>query len=433
MRWSQALLVVAAAVAVVGCGSGSSVVSKDVVDAAVDVGQADGAVLPDGKLDVDPTETGGIDAVWDAPDAASPTCQPGEGCFLDKCKDNGECQSGWCVQHLGEGVCSQPCQEECPAGWKCRQVSGGGPDVLFICVSEYATLCRPCAGAGDCKSPGGSEDVCVAYGTAGSFCGGKCEANDDCPWGFSCKDVQTVDGIDVRQCVADAGDCPCTDLSVELVLWTPCAVQNEFGKCGGKRVCSTEGLLDCDAQTPGIETCNGTDDDCDGSTDEPLEVDGDYVNLCDDGNPCTDDQCKGGQGCLYEKLQSGECIHGDPCTVADHCVAGECVGNPVICDDDNPCTDDTCDGAGGCQFEANSAGCDDGDPCTVADNCSQTVCAGVSIPCDCQKDADCALLEDGDLCNGTLHCKLEEWPYKCAVKPGTVAECPVPPAGPDAP
>ena len=73
---------------------------------------------------------------------AGPQCEAGEGCFLDPCLDNSDCLSGWCVEHLGEGVCTVACQEECPQGWSCQQV-GIGPDVQYICVSKHANLCRP--------------------------------------------------------------------------------------------------------------------------------------------------------------------------------------------------------------------------------------------------------------------------------------------------
>jgi len=111
----------------------------------------------------------------DSEEAVLPrACALGEGCFLDECDDNSGCQSGWCVQHLGEGVCSQTCQEECPQGWTCKQVAETEPDVVYICVSDYANLCRPCATNADCTSTGGAEDACIYYGPDGSFCGGPC-------------------------------------------------------------------------------------------------------------------------------------------------------------------------------------------------------------------------------------------------------------------
>ena len=54
----------------------------------------------------------------------------------------------------------------------------------------------------------------------------------------------------------------------------------------GWRVCGKAGLSECDAATPAEETCDGSDNDCDGFVDGP--------NLCDDGEECTKDECKGG-------------------------------------------------------------------------------------------------------------------------------------------
>jgi subtilisin family serine protease len=49
------------------------------------------------------------------------------------------------------------------------------------------------------------------------------------------------------------------------------------------------------------------------------------------------------------------------------CVAGGC-------DDGNPCTDDVCDPATGCQHAANTASCSDGSECTLADQCNSGRC-----------------------------------------------------------
>ncbi len=429
------LLLIALAIAISACTGSNSVVEfdKDLAaapdtrtDAAADATVAEDVAPADSRLpdiffpedqlffDTSPEDTGG------------PACAPGEGCFLDQCTENSDCQSGWCVEHLGEGVCTQQCQEECPQGWSCKPVGAGGPDLVFVCVSDFANLCKPCSQTDDCESPGGAQDVCLAYGDHGNFCGGGCNEDADCPWGFSCVTSDTVDGIQMTQCRADAGVCPCSSKSVELALWTPCFVENDWGLCGGKRICTAEGLTECDAGLPAEELCNGIDDDCDGDVDEPTEVGGDYINLCDDENECTNDTCAGEAGCQHEALDEGECKDGDSCTVGDHCEAGVCVGNPVLCDDSNPCTDDSCNGTGGCLFEPNNADCDDDDPCTVADECNAGQCGGVAIACDCLTDADCEPLEDGDKCNGTLLCDTTALPYQCRVDAATIVTCPAP-------
>ena len=380
------------------------------------------AVSPDAGPEITPTETSS-DTMLE--------CLPGEGCFMDKCSENSECQSGWCVEHMGEGVCTVACQEECSAGWSCKPVGSGGPDIVYICVSDYSNLCKPCVINSDCKNVGGADDVCLDYGHEGQFCGGICDQQQECPWGFTCKEADTVDGVVLYQCVADAGLCPCTGKSVSLGLWTPCGTGNEFGTCEGKRICMEGGLSDCDAAAPAEEICNGADDDCDDEIDEPSLFEGKYLELCDDGNPCTADACKGESGCDYESLTEGECVDGDACTIGDHCEDGVCKGLPIACDDDNVCTDDVCDGLGGCTVEHNQAPCDDEDPCTVADQCSQGECKGFQVECDCLVDADCGLLEDGNLCNGSLFCDTEKVPYQCAVDPATMVDC-LQPEGPAA-
>ena len=435
MRRSLISIALLAALNILACDSdgagpgGGGDTLPDPDTAVVDGGAGDLAVaeLPPG--DLSPAADTHPDVGPDQPNL--PACDPGEGCFLDPCGENGDCQSGWCVEHMGDAVCTTTCQEDCPAGWACQQVAGTDPDVVFICVSAHANLCKPCADAAGCASTGGAEDVCVDYGAEGSFCGGACGADEECPWGFSCQEVPTTDGVTLSQCVADAGVCPCTPTSVALGLWTPCAADNEWGTCAGKRVCTADGLGPCDAPTAVAETCNGLDDDCDAATDEPLEVGGDYVNLCDDDNPCTTDSCDGAAGCSHAAIDGGECVDGDPCTAGDHCEAGACVGLPIVCDDGDPCTDDSCDGLGGCMSEFNGDPCDDGNPCTVGDHCQEGTCAGYAAGCTCTVDADCGPPDD-DLCNGALICDTASWPYQCIVDPASVIDCPAP-AGPDAP
>ncbi len=420
-----------------GCSTNSGVVQVDgeslpdaIEVAANEAGPLD-LVVPEDQVATDELDLGYVfDA--DLPGEIPFGCQPGDGCFLDPCQDNGDCLSGWCVEHMGDDVCTQTCSEECPPGWSCKKLADTDPDVVFVCVSDHASLCKPCAAGTDCQGLGGTEGPCLQYGGEGSFCGGGCATDDDCPWGFSCSEAVTVGGVSTVQCVADAGSCPCTDKAVELSLSTPCQITSEFGTCPGQRVCTEDGLTDCDALVPGAESCNGIDDDCDGDVDEPTLEQGKLRELCDDDNDCTEDLCLGETGCEHAALQGDECKDGNPCTIADHCEAGLCIGKQVDCDDDNPCTDDACDESGGCVYEDNVAKCDDGDPCTVADQCEATECAGVSVPCDCQENGDCGALEDGDQCNGTLVCDVSVLPYQCAVDPATVIVCPEP-TGADAP
>ncbi len=402
---------------------------KDVADLSADQGTPGDLVSPElARVDVLPLETVDLETRTEDP----PICQPGDGCFGDLCQANADCLSGWCVDHMGDSVCSQHCVEECPPGWTCKTVSDAGPDVVSICVSDMANLCKPCATSEGCQTVAGADGACLDYGDEGSFCGGTCQADDDCPWGFVCGDAVTMEGVALTQCLAESGTCPCTDKAIESGLTTPCARSNEWGTCVGKRTCTEDGLSDCDAAAPAEEVCNGQDDNCDGDIDEALFVEGDYVNLCDDEDDCTKDLCLGQSGCQNSALTGTECSDEDPCTVVDLCQEGVCVGQPVDCEDDNPCTDDSCSAEGGCTHVANTLPCDDEDVCTVGDHCTQGQCMGQPVSCDCQADADCLKLEDGDLCNGILHCNLNTYPYQCEVVPESVVVCPQP-SGPDAP
>ncbi len=407
-------------ISVLGCSGPGETVVADAADTAPDTGTRGDLATDANELTL-LSETTSLDLldlwVFDGgPDVPFVECLPGQGCFLDPCQNNVECQSGWCLEHMGEGVCTQQCQEECPPGWNCQAV-GTGPDLTFVCISTVSNLCKPCTTGADCKSPGGADDVCVDYAEEGAFCGGKCGTDDDCPWGFSCRETQTVEGIPLKQCVADAGVCPCTAKSASLGLSTPCQQSNDAGTCSGKRYCSDAGLTDCDAPLPADESCNGLDDNCDGEIDEAT---------CNDDNACTQDACLGKEGCQYLPLTGTECIDGNPCTVADLCTEGICAGTPVACDDDNVCTDNSCDETGGCLFTPNTAPCDDANPCTVADACQNGACVGFPVDCECLADADCAVLEDGNVCNGSLVCDTTKTPHKCVVAEDSVMVCPAP-------
>ena len=55
-------------------------------------------------------------------------------------------------------------------------------------------------------------------------------------------------------------------------------------------------------------------------------------------------------------------------------------GAPVVCDDNNACTDDSCNPGTGCVFTANANACDDGNACTTGDTCSAGSCTGTPVP-----------------------------------------------------
>ncbi len=112
---------------------------------------------------------------------------------------------------------------------------------------------------------------------------------------------------------------------------------------------------------------------------------------CNDDNPCTDDSCQPAKGCVY-KNNFAACDDGDACTVGDACLGGACISGPQACDDGNPCTTDQCDPqTGACTNLADDAlPCSDGSACTLGDACVAGACVpGAANGCD-----------DGNPCTG---------------------------------
>ena len=64
--------------------------------------------------------------------------------------------------------------------------------------------------------------------------------------------------------------------------------------------------------------------------------------VCNDNNPCTDDACDANLGCTFTANEA-ECNDGNDCTLNDYCAAGSCVGKSILdCDDGDICTNDVC-------------------------------------------------------------------------------------------
>lgn len=146
-------------------------------------------------------------------------------------------------------------------------------------------------------------------------------------------------------------------------------------------------------------------------------------------------------------VEGAACDDFDACTVNDQCAGGVCRGTALDCDDDVPCTVDTCLGgrcqhamqAGFCRVDGacwtngqynpqndclkclsatsesawssdDGRKCDDGDACTTGEVCGAGgVCGGGVTPreiCDDQIDNDCDGKTDGDdpACGGVETC-----------------------------
>jgi len=119
----------------------------------------------------------------------------------------------------------------------------------------------------------------------------------------------------------------------------------------------------------------------------------------DTADAVVDTQCVG--------VRTGDpCDDGNPCTSGDKCIDEVCRGALVQCNDDDPCTDDSCDPVDGCVYTPNTATCDDGNACTTSDKCEAGTCAGRPASNLACNDGDPCTLQDvctEGVCAGELN------------------------------
>ena len=379
------------------------------------------------------------------------SCEPDAGCIFtensDPCDDESVCTT---VDVCQGGICTGTeelaCEEEnpCKAG-KCDADTGCySVDLEASCDDGSACTMDDICVAGECQ-PGAelecdddnlcTDDSCDAAvgcvfdpNTEPCEDGNACTENDACADGkclpgdeVTCDDenVCTTDSCDVKEgCLFAANDEGCNDddfcTTVDICSNSEC-VGTEPLDCDDENLCtddSCEPLQGC-AHADNVEPCDDgdictVDDACGEGSCQPGGA-----QECDDANTCTKDTCDPADGCLFEAID-GECEDGSVCTEGDTCVDGVCTaGGPIPCDDENPCTTDSCDPADGCVFTNNTVSCDDNSACTADDVCSDGTCVGVELACDdkndctddsCNPDSGCvftpntAPCDDGSLC-----------------------------------
>ena len=165
---------------------------------------------------------------------------------------------------------------------------------------------------------------------------------------------------------------------------------------------------------------------------------------CDDGDACTlgekcdgQHQCSGGGnacGCS-SNADCAKLEDGNPCNGTLFCDDSgdqpQCKVNPATIVQCPPhvqlCHENVCKpSTGECtgRKKTDNTPCEDGDKCTEGEACFAGLCLGGTSICDCKASSDCAKLEDGNPCNGTLFCDNTSFPHKCKVNPKTVVACP---------
>ena len=95
---------------------------------------------------------------------------------------------------------------------------------------------------------------------------------------------------------------------------------------------------------------------------------------CDDDDPCTLDSCTEDEFCINEAIEG--CEEEEEPVFTDECISS------ADCDDGNICTLDTCNVWVGCEHIPQSNPCDDGLSCTQDDTCFEGACSGEPLDCD---------------------------------------------------
>lgn len=408
------------AISMVACGGGGAGPVFDGMDVAQDLGGEANVLL-------DTFDRGGTEGVAQevGPEVA-PFCKDGEPCDdKDPCTYGERCLSGACVGGIryacddgrdcttdtcdGQGNCGYEVKEgTCLIAGICRQAGEADPQ-------NPCAACEPALSV-DAWQPAREDEACEPSLDACTLApqGGVCRSG-------TCEPVTTSS----RLC---ADENPCTDDVCDPVkgcMYLPL---------------SGETCFIASACEPG--TCR------EGVCVVPFGA------SCDDGNPCTVDQCEPEEGCSYILLDGISCEDGSLCTLEDRCVAGQCVGEPLncndgnictqdgchpvtgcwhdladnaccqggvsVCDDGNPCTDDGCDPLTlECMVTFNEAFCDDKDPCTVMDTCFMGECRGRPKACD--DGNPCTL--DSCIAGQCFHAALDQVPCDDGLECSTGDHC----------
>lgn len=424
------------------CSAGECVSGANVCECEVDAHCGEDTNLCNGKLICDVTgQYGPKNKCIDDPttavncDTSQDTVCTSTVCETAFNQDLGE-TVGQCVKKFHEGsICNDG--DECTATDTCtaqgacegaeKECSDGNPCTDDTCNSNLQGGCTFPANSAPCEDG--------LFCTSGDTCADKqCKPGQglDCDDGNLC--TTDICSIETDSCKhLPKTNTPCDDGDV-CTEGSSCTQDGECGDsipvlCEDGDACTADA---CDSDVPGgcvapVAVGLTCDDSNQCTFDDACQADGTCVGAdkaCDDLDPCTLDTCQSADlteaPCQHELAVGGACDDGNSCTENDVCnyipalpeMGLVCFGQQVECDDQNPCTQDSCDASlnVGCAFEdedpTDCTFCQSDDDCEGLDICVSSQCeaylpedwtcnaeyysAGDDCDCECGAyDPDC--------------------------------------------
>lgn len=317
------------------------------------------------------------------------SCPMGCSTNMKRCADtkNSSCANQVCVYDVAmkSGFCSVPCGE-CPEGYACKKEDF---EKKFYCFkdstqhpNDFGKPCKPSVGCSD-RHCATSVNACASgicatvKGLPGWVCTGPCLDGGKCACGYHC--AQSVVGATAPACFPDGTECK---------KHSDCPASSEF--CKVPRC--VNGL--CELRTPqqgdADHPCKSPDACKVGSCDGLQKKCSTVAVKCDDGDPCTTDNCDAKTGCTFAKAAA--------CCGDAVCGGGETAAScPIDCTPGGGTCAYRCGepGLGGCSCaktcETNPTGCcpDYKSACTgnFANSCAHWSCKFPSSPngsCSCE-------------------------------------------------
>ena len=356
--------------------------------------------------DVDDLDGDGDSAECLAEGGSGATCHDGNGF---------ECASGWC----GNGYCCGADGADCCASiLDCQHlavpptcalaVAGGcfGERVDAFCAPDHVCAVAAVDDPSACLDTACTEGQCaLLFHTAPK----RCDSSGQCTLGGGSEDCDDDNPCTADGCATDDG---CSHLALDGESATECYTYEPawtagLGECHvGHLGCSQGTPIGCvDQAGPGLESCNGLDDDCDGATDETGDA------------ACAPYWCGGESGCLALCAGPSDCQPGSFCDTTDLDQDGdsaECLpllpaGQP--CGDPGQCADGFCSNGFCC---GSAAG-----PCCG----SNASCQGLAEPPSCDSGAACDGHRVDAFCNVEKVCQAQ-WVEDASACAGTQCVAP---------